>query len=284
MNIEVSPTTENYPNIYSSLTRSFSHTNSTLLIVITVILVIFFVFARYLGISVDPAALVDTTQPKSTGIYIIETIMWALLIFLILINGLQYFFDLDIRTTLHDIFSNEPKIDISVLGDKKDKKILPEIEIKKQVFHIPGNKYTYNDAKALCASYDSRLANQHEVDRAYRDGAEWCSYGWSGDQLALFPTQESTWFRLKKSKGHENDCGRPGINGGHIGNPDVKFGANCFGYKPEIKAVDRDAVNDFSSIPLTEDEKKFKGKVDDYKKDLKNIRIAAFNKQKWSYI
>ena len=284
MNMEVSPTTENYPNMYNSLTRSFSHTNSTLLIIITVLLILFFVFARYLGVSVNPAEFVDTSQPKSAGIYIIETIMWALLIFLILTNGLQYFFNLDIRATLHDLFSEEPKIDISVLGDKKDKKILPEINLKKQVFHVPGNKYNYEDAKALCSAYDSRLATQHEVHEAHRDGGEWCSYGWSADQLALFPTQESTWFRLKKSKGHENDCGRPGVNGGYIENPEVKFGVNCFGYKPEIKAVDRSALNDFSSIPLTSAEKKFQEKVDGFKKNLKDISIAAFDKHRWSYV
>ena len=54
MNVEVSPTTENYPNMYNSLTRSFSHTNSTLLVIITVLLILFFVLSRYLGVSMDP--------------------------------------------------------------------------------------------------------------------------------------------------------------------------------------------------------------------------------------
>ena len=36
----------------------------------------------------------------------------------------------------------------------------------------------------------------------------------------------------KNSKGHENDCGRPGINGGYIDNHNVKFGINCYGHKP----------------------------------------------------
>ena len=49
------------------------------------------------------------------------------------------------------------------------------------------------------------------------------------NQLALFPTQYGKWERLQKIKGHENDCGRPGINGGYIDNPNVKFGINCYG-------------------------------------------------------
>jgi hypothetical protein len=31
--------------------------------------------------------------------------------------------------------------------------------------------------------------------------------------MALFPTQKETWDKLQKIKGHEHDCGRPGING-----------------------------------------------------------------------
>jgi hypothetical protein len=34
--------------------------------------------------------------------------------------------------------------------------------------------------------------------------------------MALYPTQYNTWKELQKIKGHENDCGRPGINGGYM--------------------------------------------------------------------
>jgi hypothetical protein len=39
---------------------------------------------------------------------------------------------------------------------------------------------------------------------------------------------------LQKIKGHEHDCGRPGVNGGYIANPLVKFGVNCYGNKRKI--------------------------------------------------
>ena len=51
--------------------------------------------------------------------------------------------------------------------------------------------------------------------------------------MAYFPTQYDKWKKLQTIKGHENDCGRPGINGGFIDNPNVRFGINCFGYKPK---------------------------------------------------
>ena len=57
--------------------------------------------------------------------------------------------------------------------------------------------------------------------------------------MAFYPTQKSTWNKLQKIKGHEHDCGRPGINGGYIDNPNVRFGVNCFGSKPAISAEEQ---------------------------------------------
>ena len=36
----------------------------------------------------------------------------------------------------------------------------------------------------------------------------------------------------------KNDCGRPGVNGGFIANPNIQFGVNCFGIKPPAKQND----------------------------------------------
>ena len=40
----------------------------------------------------------------------------------------------------------------------------------------------------------------NEIEKAYREDAEWCSYGWSADQLALYPTQKKIYNKLKKFK------------------------------------------------------------------------------------
>ena len=69
--------------------------------------------------------------------------------------------------------------------------------VKNQTYHIPGNKYSFDDAKALCKAYGARLASYKELEDAYKEGAEWCSYGWSDGQMALFPTQMSTWKKLQ---------------------------------------------------------------------------------------
>ena len=32
-----------------------------------------------------------------------------------------------------------------------------------------------------------------------------------------------------------NNCGRPGVNGGYFDNPNIKFGVNCYGQKPDAE-------------------------------------------------
>ena len=66
-------------------------------------------------------------------------------------------------------------------------------------------------------------------------GISFLSSGWSDGQMALFPTQQKTFDNLQKIEGHENDCGRPGVNGGFMANPNIRFGVNCYGNKPKIK-------------------------------------------------
>ena len=76
--------------------------------------------------------------------------------------------------------------------------VLPEITTVKQVFHVPNNKYTYQDAEAVCTAYGSRLANYKDMENAYKEGADWCSYGWSANQMAFFPTQLKNGNKCKK--------------------------------------------------------------------------------------
>lgn len=149
--------------------------------------------------------------------------------------------------SIHNFFGNSTQVDIKVDESKlfggSSSSIVPEIIKRPQVFNIPGNTYGYNDAKALCTAYGSRLATYKEVEDAYNSGAEWCNYGWSDNQNALFPVQQATYDKLQKIPGHENDCGRPGVNGGYIANPQVQFGVNCFGYKPNM--TEEETVNVF---------------------------------------
>ena len=65
---------------------------------------------------------------------------------------------------------------------------------------------------------------------AYKKGANWCNYGWSANQTALFPIQKEYLEDLKnKNDKLSNSCGKPGVNGGYFENRHLKFGVNCYG-------------------------------------------------------
>jgi hypothetical protein len=221
--------------------------------------------------------------PSTGGIKLLEVIMWGTFIVLLMINGYQYFFNVNIVASVNDIFSDKPKVDITVQQPEGDSETsVPELRYFKQVFHVPGNEYTYDDAKDVCKAFDARLASYDEVEKAYNGGAQWCSYGWSDDQMALFPTQKNTWNRLQKIKGHENDCGRPGVNGGFIANPDVRFGINCYGFKPQITAAEADDMKNASIYPKTLKDLEKQQKVAYWQTKLSDIMVSPFNNDVWS--
>ena len=218
---------------------------------------------------------------------LLTILMGGILIVVVVLNGLQYFYNINLTARLDNLFTDTPSIDLTVQQDTPGPDEIapvPEIKIKEQVFHIPGNDYTYDNAGALCKAYGARLATYSEVENSYKNGSEWCSYGWSDRQLALFPTQKDTWNRLQTIEGHENDCGRAGINGGYIANPNVKFGANCYGYKPKITQDDKDMMDSIPLYPKTLKDVKEEKRVDYWRRMIPDILVAPFNKNVWSLI
>ena len=123
--------------------------------------------------------------------------MWAVFLVLLFLNAITYFYELDSNISLDKLFSKKPELDIEVSGPPESSDV-PEIKIAKQVFHIPDNTLTYKDAEALCKAYGADLATYDQVENSYKKGGEWCSYGWSKNQLALFPTQKETYEKLQK--------------------------------------------------------------------------------------
>ena len=100
--------------------------------------------------------------------------------------------------------------------------------------------------------------------------------------MALFPTQQKTWDLLQKKKGHENDCGRPGVNGGFIDNKMVKFGVNCYGIKPNPTSSELSLMNSTSTIPKTKEELLLEKRVKYFKNNIEKILISPFNNELWS--
>jgi hypothetical protein len=130
---------------------------------------------------------------------VMSIIIIVILIILIIVNAFEYFFSINVTAYIQDLFSPTTKVDIVVDQSTYQPTPVPEIKFKKQVFNIPGNYYNYENAKALCQAYGSELATYDQIEKAYNNGAEWCNYGWSANQLALFPTQKKTLIQAVSS-------------------------------------------------------------------------------------
>jgi hypothetical protein len=263
--------------------------NPSVIIILIVVILIYVLLFIYLGESgsssnstFSPVATDSSSSSSSSKT--IGIMVAAIFIILVTINGLQYFFGVDIVASLKNVLTGNPEVDITVDTSRKDaaKAPVPEILLKRQVFNIPENTYVYADAKALCTAYGARLATYKEVEEAYNKGGEWCNYGWSDGQMALFPTQQKTFDELQKIEGHENDCGRPGVNGGYISNPTIRFGVNCYGYKPRMTPEEEDLMATQPIYPKTEKDIAMENRVNYWKDKLTEILVSPFNHNTWS--
>jgi hypothetical protein len=255
--------------------------NSTVIVVLLVIAIIYITiifFSPSSSNSSDFDLDFDNTSSSMSGPIILLVVLF---LFFIFIKGLYYFLGLDIIATLKNFFTSNPELDITV---NIEKPVVPEIMLTKQVFNIPENDYIYPDAKALCSAYGARLATYKEVEDTYNSGGEWCNYGWSEGQMALFPTQQKTFDKLQTIKGHENDCGRPGVNGGYMANPKIKFGVNCYGYKPRMTPTEEELMAKEPLYPKTVQDIAIEKRVDYWKSKLSEILVSPFNHNSWSKI
>lgn len=250
--------------------------NPIVFIILLIIIIVYYVFSS----SSDINNL--GTMNSSNGGGIFGTIMVFILVILILVNALQYFFSINVTAYIQGLFTPTTTVDIVVDQSNYQPSPVPEIKFRKQVFNIPGNYYNYENAKAICKAYGAELATYDQIEKAYNNGAEWCNYGWSADQMALFPTQKQSYDNLQKIKGHEHDCGRTGINGGYIANPNVKFGVNCYGHKPRITGEEEELMKTSTPYPETPEDIAFQKKVDLMKNKIADILVSPFNNNTWS--
>ena len=260
---------------------------------IVLFIIVLYAIVLLLGIPMDSA-----TKPLSVSV--IEGGAWFLFAVILIVNFFKYMLNISITdytdrafngiwknkdASANDISGNTYVAPAPTSNSYSKGPVVSTPVVKEEVFNISNNIFTYDDAQAVCSAFDSRLATYNEVEGAYNDGGEWCSYGWSENQSIYFPTQKNTWDKLQKTKSHKNDCGRPGVNGGYIENPKVRFGVNCFGVKP--KASDKDLKfmksNANAPVPKTAEEVINEIKVKMFKQNSdKLMQVNSFNKQKWS--
>jgi len=276
--MEVNTTTTTDPlNMYDYVNNFVL--NPVVFIIIILIIIGYLVIFSSLGNN-EEIKINSTNGESNYGAGYIGVLVIIVIIVVILINGFNYFFNINVSAYLKNLFTNKPEVDV-VVDQPEPNHSIPEIKFRKQVFNIPGNYYSYNDAKALCNAYGSDLATYQQIESAYKNGGEWCNYGWSDGQMALFPTQEETFNNLQNIKGHEHDCGRPGVNGGYIANPQIKFGVNCYGNKPRITEDEEELMKTSSPYPQTMQDIEFQKKVDYWKNKVNEILVSPFNYNMW---
>jgi hypothetical protein len=268
---------------------------SLFLTIITIL--IFYLIIYVCGIPMTP-------ETKPFTISIIEHKLWICVVLLLFFYLFRFGFGINLSDYIFEhilIFwewlTNEVKelryddadTDTDSVDDDVDKKDASSNSIvsktKLEVFNISNNLYTYDDAQAVCKALDSRLASYNEVESAYIDGGEWCNYGWSQDQMALFPTQKQTWDTLQQSPTRKNSCGRPGVNGGYMENTQLKFGINCYGVKPNASKLETASMIANKDVlhPKTKEDVVLDAKVNYWKQNKDQMLVLnPFNRNKWS--
>jgi hypothetical protein len=152
-----------------------------------------------------------------------------------------------------------------------------------EVFNVSTNEHNYYDAEPLCKALGAELATYDQVKNAWENGADWCNYGWVKGQVAVYPTQKSTWEKVQSGPEDERDaCGKPGVNGGYFDNPEMRFGVNCYGKKPDQSTNDERILMKNGSIPKTADALKVDKKIDEFKANISKLGLLPFNNDKWS--
>ncbi len=182
---------------------------------------------------------------------------------------------------LESIIENKNQ-EVKNIGNKIENNI-ENMTRKKEVFNIDANIFTYEDAPLVCKAIGARLATNDEVNKSYHNGAHWCNYGWTDNQMALYPIQKNIYNNMTAEE--KNNCGKPGLNGGFF-DKDLKFGVNCFGYK---NSPDPSKIVYQEDLPKEvdkelQDSPQKKEIVDKYKllRESGKIQIRPFNSNKWS--
>ena len=86
--------------------------------------------------------------------------------------------------------------------------------------------YTPNQNFAKSATVtDKILVNLYNE---YKKGNSWCDLSWSSGQNLLFPSQKIDVELANNNKKTYGKCGKEGVNGYYVEDPDEKYPVNCY--------------------------------------------------------
>ena len=277
---------------YTTITTKYSTfiNNPTSIITIVVSLILFYVILFMFRVPMS-------SDMKPITVSLLEMLGWLTFIVICFVDFFKYALNLSLTGLVASATSPDvlppgpPMINASVVvtsdtsGNIAGNLSLQQPVQQDEVFNISNNLYTYDDAQAICSAYGAELATYDQIEDAYNNGGEWCNYGWSDGQMAFFPTQKTTWDKLQKTTDSKNNCGRPGINGGYMANPYIKFGVNCFGKKPSPTDADlqRMAANKEINVPRSPSDSLLDAKVQYWKDNASKLLVMnSFDRAQWS--
>ena len=146
-----------------------------------------------------------------------------------------------------------------------------------QVFNIKENIYTLDDAPGVCGALGADVSTINQLIDAHKSGADWCNVGWTKDGLAAYPIQYSTWKNLQDNNpGSRDICGTPGINLAR-NDPNLLYGVNCYGIKPEPKGNEK-----VKQVLLSDKQIAINAKIAQFQKNINAIGVTPFNSDSWS--
>ena len=147
----------------------------------------------------------------------------------------------------------------------------------KQVFNIKENIYTLDDAAGVCGALGADVSSINQLIDAHKNGADWCNVGWTSDGLAAYPIQYSTWKTLQDNEPNKrNICGDVGINLAR-NDPNLLYGVNCFGIKPEPKGNEK-----VRETVVSDKQSALNAKIAQFRKNMNAIGVGPFNNNAWS--
>jgi hypothetical protein len=277
-------TEEDFKKPFTFICRQLKHEFNNPNSLVYMIMYLFFI---YMAIFFFRIPKINGELPKS--IHVLEMKSWYFFIILLIINILKFGFGIPIVDIIYNWIAETfnwltsglkiPKYGDDHHKDNKHPEPVPAPQ-KEEVFNISDNKYSYEDAQAICKVYGGRMATYKDVENAYKDGGEWCNYGWSDGQLAIFPTQKSTWLELQKNDKMKNNCGRPGINGGYIADSSTKYGVNCIGIKPSMTDSNKKYMERTKSVVTLP--KPSETESNAWKDKQSQLVLSGWNPNKWS--
>ena len=126
-------------------------------IFVTILIILFILLLQFI-FSFSSNGANDYGLDNNTPSHIPYTLFFVVMVVLFIIYIVTHFWiSADVTATNNN--SVIPSGDLSVVIHKEKPDIkLDHSGIRPQVFNIPGNDYTFDDAKAVCSAYDARLA------------------------------------------------------------------------------------------------------------------------------